>query len=387
MAYKSLATICSCNGNGFGYTISLSDDNKVYSFGSHSKHGHGHAEEVILTPKEIPFLNNIKQICCGVDHSICLDFEGNIFTFGANTKGQLGTGQGENVFSHTPLKVNVPPCSQISCGECYNICLTEDGKLYGFGYNNYGQLGQGIRGNRVYTYPVSINLELGGETIEFIECGHYHTFCKIVNGDVYSWGCNNFGQLGLKNTTENQKSPFKASTVWPKNIEVVDIKCSHYHTLVLTASQEVYSCGSNYCGQLGRRTSGKFSQHLEKIEDLSEIIRIECGTNQAYCINSQYCLYVFGNNFNGQLGLGDSVLRPTPIQLPLSDIMDVSSNGNSIFVKTVSNEIYGFGCNKSFQLGTETENDRQDTPIQLFQGSENIWLSNIRKSRAKSARK
>ena len=71
----------------------------------------------------------------------------------------------------------------------------------------------------------------------------------------------------------------------------------------------------------------------------------------------------------------------------LSNIIDISNGGNHNFVKTSNNEIYAFGHNYSLELGKETEEDCQLTPIQVFQGREDIWWSNIdRKSKAKSAR-
>merc|ERR1711862_928558 len=98
---------------------------------------------------------------------------------------------------------------------------------------------------------------------------------------------------------------------------------------------------------------------------------------------------MFGNNVQGQLGLDEGAYKAqrTPIKHPsLSNIIDISSNGNHTFVKTSTNQIYGFGDNEFQQLGTETSEEIQYTPIQLFEGNEDIWCSYIYKSKAKSAR-
>ena len=99
-------------------------------------------------------------------------------------------------------------------------------------------------------------------------------------------------------------------------------------------------------------------------------------------------LFVFGNNIYGQLGLGDIDKRLTPVKHPiLSNVIDVSRGGFHSFVKTSNNEIFSMGYNKYSQLGAQTELTNQLTPLQVFQNKEDIWCSNITKSKAKSARK
>ena len=93
---------------------------------------------------------------------------------------------------------------------------------------------------------------------------------------------------------------------------------------------------------------------MEKIENLSEIVRIECGYHHSMCIDNYDNLYVFGCNNYGQLGLGDTDNRNTPIKNPsLSNIIDISRGGYHTLVKTLNNEIYAFGHNK--QLGIEND--------------------------------
>jgi len=126
---------------------------------------------------------------------------------------------------------------------------------------------------------------------------------------------------------------------------------------------------------------------FQKIEDLSEITRIECGYDHSLCIDIKNDLYIFGENGSGQLGLGDRNDRYKPLKHPsLSNIIDISNGGSHTFVKTSNNEIYAFGYNEYSQLGFKTERDEEFTPIRVFEDNEDIWCSNINKSKAKSAR-
>ena len=223
--------------------------------------------------------------------------------------------------------------------------------------------------------------------VEFIECGAYHTFCKTINNEVYCWGKNTTCQLGLGNIS-NQITPILCSSLL--NEDVVDIKCGSMHTLVLTSNLEVLGCGDNKYGQIGAKVYTYLDavhSTFQKIQELPEIIKIGCGNHYSLCIDVNNDLYVFGDNEYGQLGLGDTNTRFTPIKHPsLSNIIDISKGGLHTFVKTSNNEIYAFGYNEYSQLGIKTEHADQITPIRVFEDNEDIWFSNVNKSKAKSAR-
>ena len=381
MALRSVSNIV-CSDS---FTLCLNNDLNVVSFGRSTNGSHGHEEINVFPPKMISTLKHIKSVDCGFKHTVCLDDDGNVFSFGANNYGQLGIGKDKDAldFTYEPQQIDLPLIKQISCGGNFSICLSEDGDLFSFGFCDYGQLGLGNTENSNYPQKIS-----SLKDIDMVECSCDYVICKSISNDVYVWGRNDNGQLGL-GMTLNQNLPIKCES-WPQNI--VDIKCGYAHTLILTSSQEVYSCGNNYNGQLGRKTENNFifniSSSFKKIEELSEIMRIECGNFHSMCIDNYDNLFVFGHNNYGQLGLGDTDKRKNPTKHPLlSNIIDVSSKGKHTFVKTAKNEIYAFGNNEHSQLGIETKKKHQLTPIRVLEGNENFWCSNfLRRSKAKSAR-
>ena len=111
MVDRVLSTLI-CNGKSKEYTICLSTERYVYSLGQY----HGETtEQIQLNPKIIPNLKNIKSIDCGLFHTVCLDFEGNVFSLGENSLGQLGFESFGSISE--PKQVDIPPIKQISCGD------------------------------------------------------------------------------------------------------------------------------------------------------------------------------------------------------------------------------------------------------------------------------
>ena len=376
MAYPTVSSIVCVDIIGGAHTLCISSDRTIYSFGSQRKGEHGQQETTVSIPKQIPNLQNIKTVHSTWDHSVCLTFNGEVYTFGDNSSGQLGIGETDFSYTHVPKLVSLPLVQQISCGECFTVCLSDDGELYSFGRNQEGQLGLGNLANAYIPQKIE-----SLRNVDFVECGGYFVICKTFNGDIYAWGKNDMGQLGVGNMY-HYRAPVKVP--WPENI--IDIKCGLFHTLALTSDQEVFSCGSDTQGQTAKLDNN--CEFLTRIDCLSEITRIECGYNHSMCIDVYQNLFVFGNNIYGQLGLGDIDKRLTPVKHPiLSNVIDVSRGGFHSFVKTSNNEIFSMGYNKYSQLGAQTELTNQPTPLQVFQNKEDIWCSNITKSKAKSARK
>ena len=392
MALRVVPTIVS----SCGYTVCLSDKGELYSFGHSLAHAHGHAEDAVFDPKQICGLNNIVGVDCGDEHTACIDSNGNLFLFGDNRNGQLGLELNwSNVIqsvmkvvtlkrrdikhTHEFQKIDVPKIKQVCCGKYFNVCVSEEGELYSFGDNMYGQLGHGDVKN--YFYPRRIS---SLQNVDYISCGFCSVICKTLNNEIYAWGLNDKGQLGIGNTIDKH-IPYKC-TEWVE--DVVDIQCGFKHTIVLTKQQEVFSCGSNSSLQLGREFETRKILNLGKIEELPPITRICSKGNSTLCIDIENNLYVFGENSHFQLGIeSNDSIKPTR-HPTLSNIIDFGKGELNTFVKTSNNEIYAFGSDSSLQPAAWWGvNNSKTLPQRVLEGNENIWFSNINLKPAKSARK
>ena len=392
MAYRTIAKISCADdilANSFGCTMSISEKGELQMFGKdatssflNSESEDDEIEGECNSLQSFSSLKNIQAVHCCFDHTICLDDFGSVFTFGNNECCQLGVGD-QLEFTSNPQKLNLPPIKQISGCIMSSLCVSEDGFIFVFGSNDEGELGLGNNEENIQ-FPKRIE---SLTNVDFIACGFDHTICKTFENKLFSWGKNSSGQLGIGNLDSSNR-PIQHTEVPFDISDIVDIKCGMLHTVVLTKKQEVFSCGDNYLGQLGRTTEDTNSLFFKLIPSLSNIVRIECGYSHSMFIDENNNLFVCGGNIFSQLGLSDSIYKQEePIQHPsLSNIVDLSSGGYHSFVRTATNEIYAFGRNDYSQLGIETSKKKQFSPIRVFEDNEDIWFSPICKPNAKSAR-
>jgi len=169
-----------------------------------------------------------------------------VFSLGSNECGQLGIGDDTlpDDWTFEPQKVNLTLIKQVSCGGDFSICVTDRGDVYSFGNNENGTLGlDGL--DEYVSSPKKIEIL---KDVDFIECGGDYAICKTLNNEIYAWGSNEYHQFGFfdevsgeeKNIVLGYVSPVKCLN-WPDNI--VNIKCGASHTLILTSNQEVYYSG------------------------------------------------------------------------------------------------------------------------------------------------
>jgi alpha-tubulin suppressor-like RCC1 family protein len=136
---------------------------------------------------------SITVIKCGAYHSMALTLSGEVYTWGSNYLGQIGCGDNNNKSVPTKVKgLNENKIKMISCGFNHSMALTESGCVYSWGYNEFGQLGIA---NQIYSNSPK-QIEMKDMIIDKIACGHSHSLLLTNNGVIYAFGDNSLGQIG-----------------------------------------------------------------------------------------------------------------------------------------------------------------------------------------------
>ena len=362
------------------HTITLSNDGTLHSFGNneHGQLGLGdNSLNMISLPTPIPNLPKIKMISCGYSFTVCVDYEGIMWSFGKNSSGQLGTGN--KTICNVPQKVqDIPPVLSVSCGFSHTLIITNDSNLWSCGRNDYGQL---CLGNREYQMKPQ---KTSFSNISKLSTGHYHSLFQNDKGDIFACGSNISGECGLRHNNHPQISPSIIPKLPPNIVQFV---CGCRQSLFLDSKGKVYSVGDNVFGSLGAGHNTD-QNALTSIYDIPPIKIISCVGASSYLIDFEGNLWTFGRNDCGQLGHGNKKDINFPkLVRTLKDIQHISygSCGSHFIAKNSQNRIFVTGNNAYVQLGTGKAKS-VSIPKKIKSNYSFIWgESHI--SRAKSARK
>jgi alpha-tubulin suppressor-like RCC1 family protein len=205
----------------------------------------------------------------------------------------------------------------ISAGDYYSLILSSQGQVYSFGYNDCGQLGLGDRENRDIPTLISLGSR-NNDPIVAISAGCHHSLILTSRGQVYSFGRGEYGQLGT-GFISNQVIP---SPILNQNIGIiVALAAGESQSLILNSQGQVYSFGDNPNGELGLKYGG-IGTHLPTLietvegldgqEPIGFIMAMAAGEHHSFLLDSRGRVFSFGINHSGQLGLGDKMCRFTP---------------------------------------------------------------------------
>jgi alpha-tubulin suppressor-like RCC1 family protein len=258
------------------------------------------------SPVQIGAVNTWTSVAAGWYLSGGVRSTNTLWMWGRGSSGGIGNNSTLNRSAIT--QVTGTTWSKIAIGESHVMAIKSDGTLWSWGANNLGQLGLGNTTNR--SSPVQIGSDTNWSSIS---CGSSYSFAIKTNGTLWAWGSNDFGQLGLGNTT-NISSPVQigSDTNWSKICDMGSF--SYQNTLAIKTTGTLWAWGNNQFGQLG----------LGDTTNRSSPVQIGSDTNwsdgamsdaHAIAVKSTGTLWSWGLNDAGQLGLGDTTNRSSPVQI------------------------------------------------------------------------
>ena len=283
-------------------------------------------------------------------HTISLREDGKVFTWGDNTYGQLGNGT--VITSDEPVEVTFPEgtiITQIAAGENHNVALDSNGNVWTWGRNNNYQIGN-TRENQYTPYKVS-NLP----KVIKIAAGNNNTMVITENNELYAWGLNAYGDLGL-GTYTNKVLPKKVKGVH----DIIDISGGKNHYIVLNRAGEVFATGSNLYGQLGigNNEIGKINE-FQKVEIKDKIGTIDAGDISNIATTVDGYVYTWGGNTYSTLGTEDKENKNVPTKLKdVKNIRQASTGKTHTILRDGNNNVYVTGTNSNGQLGLGTTENK-----------------------------
>uniref|UniRef100_A0A3P9MXY5 HECT and RLD domain containing E3 ubiquitin protein ligase 3 n=1 Tax=Poecilia reticulata TaxID=8081 RepID=A0A3P9MXY5_POERE len=302
-----------CGGQ---HTLFLLHDGSIYTCGSNCCGQLGHNRDG-TSPELVGALDTqkITMVSCGRAHSMAINEQGQVFAWGAGEGGQLGLGTVEAAVRIPRLVKRLcdHSISQVMCGNQHCIALSRDGQLFTWGQNTSGQLGLGKgEPSKLTPHPLK---SLAGIPLAQITAGGDHSFALSLSGAVFGWGKNRAGQLGLN---DKQDRAVPCHIKFLRSQKVVYICCGDEHTAALTKDGGLFTFGDGSWGQLGHGSTNSELLPRRVLELMgTEVSQISCGRHHTLAlVPSSSMVYAFGCNSHGQLGtgiLGDS-RSPFPVK-------------------------------------------------------------------------
>ena len=324
--------------------------------------------------RKVPELSNVVNIACGGRHSACVDADGCVWTFGCNDVYQCCISHGRSPERVPGLqKFNI---ISVHCGMNFTMCIDASQHVHAFGGNDFGQLGMGDKAVR--RVPTMIPLV---ESVRTLSCGARYVIFLLFNGNILACGDNKYGQLGLGDIS-SRYYPTPNETLH----NIAEIACGNAHTMVLNNEGEVYSFGRNNRGNLGYQDEHGYTSIPTIIAFDSVPHSIHCGSEHSFILDTEGSLWSFGSNFAGQLGNGDTHNQFEPV-LTINNVCLVVAGGFHNIVKTIKGDAYGFGYNGQNQLGIITGERRILSPVLLPKNLARLLTPWRPYSQIKSARK
>jgi len=313
------------------------------------------------SPVQVGVLTTWSKVTGGGTFSLSTKDDGGLWAWGENGYGQAGTGN--RVIYSSPVQIgSLTNWSDINCGNVFSLSLKTDGTIWAWGRNNNGELAQGNVINK--SSPVQI-----GSLTTWVKIGAGNSSAAAIKTDntLWTWGRNDDGQLGLGDVDIHRSSPVQVGSLtdWDKISVGVDFMAA------IKTDNTLWMWGHNLYGQLGLEDL-EFRSSPVQIGSLTNWDKVVCGAGHTLAVKTDGTLWSWGVNNRGELGQGDLVKRSSPVQvgsLTTWDKLSATQTYSSYGIKT-DGTLWSWGYNDKGQLGLLDMVNRS-SPVQV--GSSNTW--------------
>ena len=285
--------------------------------------------------------------------------------WGLNMHGEVGNGTPtlSGCFClESPTSVNgLSSVTQIAAGEYHSLAVLSDGTARAWGYNAYGQLGNGGVGDSAGPVPVN-----GLQDVAAVSGGSEHSLALLANGTVMAWGENEYGELGLGSSSGPEECAGQPCGRFPRPVpglaDVIAIAAGYRYNLALLADGSVMAWGADEAGQLGDGVgiqSGCLCvDHPAPVPGISGATAIAAGYQAGFALLQDGTVRGWGSNYYGGLGNGTATTTSTcrclgPVAVSgLSRVRSIAAGGFHATALLSDGAVRAWGYNAHGELGT-----------------------------------
>jgi alpha-tubulin suppressor-like RCC1 family protein len=311
-------------------------------------------------PIQVGTDTNWKSIDIGSDWYVAIKTNGTLWTWGTNRYGEIGLGSNYVSNPTVPVQIGTDNNWQsVTAGQDHRVAIKFDGTLWGWGANGLdGKLGIGNSTIRLY-----VPTQIGSSTDwKFISAGNNHTVAIKTDNTLWSWGDNFNGQLGLNNNVDKY-APTQIQSI-PDVWKAVSAEGNH--TLAVSSFGRLFSWGYNNYGQIGNGTKDAYVSINFPLQIGTSTLwqSVSAGEQYSIALQTNGAAFVWGQNSDGQLGDGTIIDKLVPNQIlcpnslglektivvdnsfsiypnPVNDILHIQSSTNQVIDKIVITELTG----------------------------------------------
>lgn len=366
---------------GVDHSLALDEDGNVWAWGYNTYGQLGdNTKESKTSPVCVKPSVKFKYISAGSQYSLAIDIAGNIWAWGYNWAGQLGNG---STYSHSfPSKIETTvKFSKVSAGWSYVLAIDVNGNLWAWGSNDRFEFGNGTATNsrkpiliptdvkfkEVNASLYSLGIDAEGKLYEWgniystpthirtekrfltVDEGSRHCIGLEENGSLFTWGTNDYGQLG---NVVNFFNDYSAQT--NTSIKFKSVSAGEFYSMAIDDSGAIWAWGFNAYGQHG---SGVAAGSLSpiKIESDVKFVSISTGKNNTLAVDESGQLWSCGDNQYGFLGIGTCGIKFVPVQIQTDAIfVKLYSRYATNYAFDSDNNLWAWGgsiYNESFRDG------------------------------------
>lgn len=318
-----IAAFAAGGGSNAVVTVSDSNESNVWTWGSNDLFALGRLtknQDEQMLPKIIPTLKGVDiiEMSIGDNHMAALDSDGRVYTWGTyrDLNGSLqfkpNKKEEKQLEPEIMSELKKDKIIQIASGENSTLALNSTGKIYIWGvyrYNHKSSTRNSVKSS--YLLPAKVYSK---EFFIKVYSGSFHHFGVSKKNELFAWGLNNYGQLGFE-SEENIALPHKVELL--NGIKIKEVDGGFHHSMLLTEDGNVYSWGRGDYGQLGHGnaenvTQPKLIETFESLPEDNRVIHISCGDNHSTAVTKLGDVYTWGFGEMCQLGHGPDEDKQIP---------------------------------------------------------------------------